>query len=88
VFVFQGLHATANTIGTGNYVLELAPSIERVLYIGLAHGIVGLTLFASPLSGLVVDWLGFAPLFLFSLVCGLVAVVLSMGLQEPRASGT
>jgi len=85
VFVFQGLHTTANILGTGNYVLELVPSIERVLYIGLAHGVVGLALFASPLSGLVVDWLGFVPLFLFSLACGLVAVVLSIGLQEPRA---
>lgn len=88
VFVFQGLHATTNTIGTGNYVLELAPSIERVLYIGLAHGVVGLALFASPLSGLAVDWLGFEPLFLFSLACGLVAVVLSLNLQEPRAAGS
>jgi MFS family permease len=84
VFLFQGLHATANSIGNNNYVLELVPSIERVLYISLAHGVVGLTLFASPLGGAIVDWLGFEPLFLFSLACGLIAAVLSLGLEEPR----
>jgi MFS family permease len=88
VFLFQGLHTTANTIGNSNYVLELVPSIERVLYISLTHGVVGLTLFASPLGGAIVDWLGFEPLFLFSLVCGLIAVVLSLGLEEPRERQT
>ena len=54
------------------------------LYISLAHGIVGLALFVSPLGGAIVDWLGFEPLFLFALICGLVAVILSLGLGEPR----
>jgi MFS family permease len=88
VFLFQGLHTTANSIGNSNYVLELVPSIERVLYISLAHGVVGLALFASPLGGAIVDWLGFEPLFLFSLACGLIAVVLSLGLEEPRKRQT
>ena len=64
--------------------MELVPSIERVLYISLAHGIVGLALFVSPLGGAIVDWLGFEPLFLFALICALMAVVLSLGLGEPR----
>jgi MFS family permease len=84
VFVFQGLHTAAQSIGSNNYVLELVPSIERVLYISLAHGIVGLALFVSPLGGAIVEWLGFEPLFLFALIFGLVAVTLSMGLGEPR----
>jgi hypothetical protein len=84
VFVFQGLHTAAHSIGSNNYVLELVPSIERVLYISLAHGIVGLAIFISPLGGAIVDWLGFEPLFLFALICGVVAVILSLGLGEPR----
>jgi MFS family permease len=84
VFVFRGLHATANSIGVHNYVLELVPSIERVLYVSFAHGVVGLALLVSPLGGAIVDWLGFKPLFLFSLACGLIAVLFSLGLGEPR----
>jgi MFS family permease len=84
VFVLQGVHRTAGAIGSNNYVLELAPSIQRVLYLGFANGVVGLILFMSPVSGLVVDWLGFEPLFAFSLACSLIAVMLSLGLDEPR----
>jgi MFS family permease len=84
VFVFLGLHATASGIGNINYVLELAPTSKRAIYIGFANGVVGLALFASPLAGAVVDWLGFVPLFLFVLACGLIAVMLSLRLEEPR----
>ncbi len=84
VFVFRGLHVTVSSVGSNPYVMEIAPSLQRVLYLGFANGIVGLALFASPLGGAIVDWLGFEPLFLFSLACSLVAVVLSLGLQEPR----
>jgi predicted MFS family arabinose efflux permease len=84
VFLFQGLHKTITFIAGSNYVLELAPSIERVLYVGFANGLVGLTLFATPLGGALADWLGFRPLFLFALLCGLAAVALALRLEEPR----
>jgi predicted MFS family arabinose efflux permease len=44
----------------------------------------GLALFASPLGGVIVDWLGFESLFLFSLACSLIAMILSLRLEEPR----
>lgn len=84
VFMFQGLHVTASGIGSSNYLLELASSVDRVLYVGFAHGVVGLALFASPLGGAIADWLGYEELFFFSLVCGLIAVVSALRLEEPR----
>jgi MFS family permease len=84
VFVFQGLHATAYNIGGSNFLLDLAPSSQRALYIGFAHGLVGAAIFASPLGGAIVDLLGFEPLFLFSLAFSLIAVALSLRLDEPR----
>jgi MFS family permease len=84
VFAFRGLHVTASSIGGSNYVLELASSEERPTYVGFANGLTGLALFLSPLGGAVVDRLGFTPLFLLSLTCGLVAVLFSLGLREPR----
>jgi predicted MFS family arabinose efflux permease len=84
VFLFQGVHIAARVIGSTNYVLEIAPSRERVVYVGFAHGIVGLAFFTSTLGGALVDWLGFEALFLVSLAGGLIAVVLSMRLEEPR----
>jgi hypothetical protein len=84
VFVFQGVHTTANVLGNGNYLLELSNSIERVLYIGLTSGIVGLTWFTLPLGGVIVDGLGFDFLFVISLVAGLIATIISLSLEEPR----
>jgi MFS family permease len=84
VFVFLGLHATASGIGNINYTLELGDRADRALYVGFANGVAGLVLFASPLAGAVVDWIGFVPLFVSALICGLVALALSLRLEEPR----
>jgi hypothetical protein len=84
VFITQGLHIAARSIGSMNYLLELAPPIERAIYVGFANGVVGLAVFASPIGGAIVDWLGFEALFLFSLACGLAAVAFAWGLEEPR----
>ena len=84
VFLFQGLHTAAAVLGAGNYLLELCPSSERVLYIGLTYGIVGLAWFTLPLGSAIVDYFGFEPLFAVSLVAGLIAAVFSLSLEEPR----
>lgn len=84
VFVFSGAHQTAAFIGVNNYLLELTPARERALYIGFTNTTAGLAVFTSPLGGVIVDLLGFEPLFLFSSACSLIAVALSLGLEEPR----
>jgi len=85
VFVAQGIWYTTDVIGSMNYVMEIAPAVQRAIYIGFANGAVGAVLFISPLGGAVVDWLGFTPLFVFALLCALVAVFFSLRLEEPRA---
>lgn len=84
VFVLSGAHQPASFIGSSNYLLELAPAGERAMYVGFTNTTIGLAVFTSPVGGAIVDWLGFEPLFFFSLACSLVAVVLSLGLDEPR----
>jgi len=84
VFVLQGIQVSARVIGGTNYLLELTPSIERVLYIGVAHGVLGLVFFMSPLGAAIVDNLGFVPLFVVALAAGFVAILLSLTMEEPR----
>jgi len=86
VFVLQGLHVTASSIGGSNYLLEMGSPSERVTYISFAHGVIGLALLGSPLGGAFVDWRGCEPLFAISLVSALAAVTLSLRLREPRES--
>jgi MFS family permease len=88
VFVLSGAHQTAAFIGSGNYLLELAPASRRAMYVGFTNTTLGLAVFTSPLGGAIVDWLGFESLFLFSLTCSLVAVVMSVWLEEPREGET
>jgi predicted phage tail protein len=78
------VHTTANVIGSSTYLLELNASVERVLYIGVAHGAIGLAVFTSPLGGAIVDTLGFVPLFAVALAGGLAALLLSLGLAETK----
>ena len=84
VFLLQGLHVTASVLGNGNYLLELSSTIERVLYIGLTHGVVGLAWFTLPIGGVIVDGFGFEALFAVSAGAGLVSSILSLTLEEPR----
>jgi MFS family permease len=84
VFLLQGLHVTASVLGNSNYLLEQSSSIERVLYIGLTHGIVGLAWFTLPIGGAIVDRFGFELLFAISGGAGLTAAILSLTLEEPR----
>jgi MFS family permease len=84
VFVAQGLHIAARSIGSINYVLELAPPVERPIFVGFANGVVGVAVFASPVGGMIVDWVGFEALFAFALLCAVFAIWFSLGLEEPR----
>lgn len=84
VFVFVGVQTSARAIGAINYVLELAPEGERVVYVGFAHGVVGVAFFTSPLGGAIVDWTGMGALFAVSLAGGLIALAFSLRLEEPR----
>jgi MFS family permease len=87
VFVFYGLQTSADVIGSYNYVMELAPTAERAIYIGFANGVAGLVFFMSPVAGAMVDRFGFTPLFVFTASCAIIAWYLSLGLHEPRSSG-
>lgn len=86
VFVFYGLQTSADVIGSGNFVMELAPAAERAIYIGFANGVAGLVFFMSPVAGAMVDRFGFLPLFVFAAACAIIAWYLSLELNEPRSS--
>jgi MFS family permease len=86
VFVFYGLQTSADIIGSYNYVMELAPALERAIYIGFANGLAGLVYLLSPAAGALVDAFGFRPLFLFAGSCAMIATYLSFRLVEPRSA--
>ena len=84
VFALEGMLRPAGIISGSNILLEIAPPVERPVYLGFANTVLGLTLLATGVGGLVVDWFGFEGLFALALACQVLAFVFSTRLREPR----
>jgi MFS family permease len=84
VFALEGALQPAGVISGSNLLLEIAPPVERPVYLGFANTVLGIVLLATGMGGLLVDWFGFTGLFALTLVCHSVAFVFSTRMQEPR----
>ena len=85
VFVLSGGYKSGAMIGNLNFLLEIAPSDDRPIYIGFTNTTMGIALLASSVGGLIVDITGFTVLFSLALAFYAVAFFLTLRLQEPRA---
>ena len=84
IFFLEGATVPAYMLVGSNFLLEFVPEDERPLYLGLSSTLVGMILLATLAGGLLADLLGFAGLFVVSLVLYLVAYGLATALPEPR----
>lgn len=87
VFVVSGIFAAASNIASKGYLLDVAPSAQRSLYLGFANTLLGIARFAALASGLLVDWAGFAVLMILSACFYGLALAFSSMMPEPRVSG-
>lgn len=85
VFVLGGLAAGSGRIVNNNMLLTIAPAAERASYIGFLNTVLGLVLFVPPLGGALIDAVGFEPLFVTSLLLGVVALAASTRMSGQRA---
>lgn len=63
VFVVAGIGNSGRGIGFISLLLHIAPDEERAHYIGLVNTSLGFVTLLSILSGAVIDWVGFEPVF-------------------------
>lgn len=63
VFVVAGIGNSGRGIGLISLLLSIAPDEERTSYIGLVNTSLGFVSLLSILSGAVIDWVGFGPVF-------------------------
>jgi hypothetical protein len=75
-------------IRTGYYsfLLAIAPPQERPTYVGMMNTFIAPTLLFSGIGGLILDVSSYTVLFLIALFFGLLAVMFSRKLQEPRST--
>jgi len=86
VFILSGASKSGIMIGNMNFLLGIAPPDNRPLYIGFTNTIMGVTLLAVSVGGLIVDLVGFTVLFSLALAFYALALLLTLRLQEPRIS--
>jgi len=67
-----------------NFVLDIAPSGDRPIYVGSANTLVGVAVLASSGGGALADWLGIEVLFGIAVVLLLAALVVVTTVREPR----
>jgi len=86
-FVLLGVSSGGTRIGSANFLLDIAPAGDRPLYLGFAYTLLGIVLFLSAASGVIVDLAGFPLLFSIALGFFALALVLSLNLRDPRMEG-
>jgi MFS family permease len=84
VFAFAGAFRMASRIAHTNYLLDIAPAQDRPIYIGFANTVVGITILATGVSGLIVDLAGYGFLFAVALAFFGLAAIFGLDLVEPR----
>jgi len=84
VFVLSGASKSGVMIGSMNFLLEIVPADSRPLYVGFTNTIMGIALLVTSVGGLIVDITGFTVLFSLALAFYVLALLLTLRLQEPR----
>ena len=88
IFALRGASATGVFIGGMNFMLDVAPPGDRSIYIGLTNTVVGMASFTGVLGGVVIDALGYAPLFVLTCALFLGSALAASRCAEPRTART
>jgi MFS family permease len=84
VFAISGAFQSGIGVGGMSLLLEIAPSHDRALYVGLMNSALGVALLSTSVGGLLVDWLGYRGLFLLAACYYAVGLWTATRMREPR----
>ena len=84
VFALMGIYEAGIGIGANNLTLEVAPANDRAIYIGLTNTVLGVAYISTVVSGLIVDAVGYAGVFVAGLLMLLMALWSLWRLRDPR----
>ena len=84
VFFVLGAFQSGIAVGGMSLLLEIAPTGDRALYVGLANSVLGVALLSTSVGGLLVDWLGYRGVFLLAAGCYAVGLWTATAMHEPR----
>ena len=82
IFVLYGVRESGIGVASHSLLLDLAPPVERSLYVGFTNTLMGLVLLVTGISGLIVAALGYAALFLLTAAAHVLALVAAGRMRE------
>lgn len=84
VFFFLGFTLSGITLGYSNYMLDVSPETQRPTYLGFQHTFLAPVLLLSSVGGFMIEKTSYEVLFMTVIGAGLIALVFSLQLEEPR----
>ncbi len=86
VFALMGFGVSGTWVSDLSIAMEFGPEKERPTYVGLVRTLTGPAVFFAPLTaGALVEWLGYQPMFVISLLLAAAGLVLlRRRVVEPR----
>jgi hypothetical protein len=64
-------------------LLSIAPNAERPVYFGFLNTLAGIASLTLPVGGLILEYLGYTPLFLLSGILALFSLIVGLGIERP-----
>jgi MFS family permease len=84
LFFFIGVSGAALRLGYSTFLLEIAPPLRRLTYIGFINTTIAPVLFLPTIGGTIVEIISYKPLFVIAAVASGLALYRSFLLTEPR----
>lgn len=84
LFFFIGVSGAGLRLGYSTFLLDIAPPLKRLTYIGFINTTIAPVLFLPTLGGMIVDTISYTPLFSIAALASGLALYRSTLLTEPR----
>jgi MFS family permease len=85
-FILSGITNTAIQISGGPMVMDLAPAEERSAWFGLTNTLLGLTMIATGIAGIIIDYFGYATMFALCGVAFIVSIQRTLKINKTEAT--
>ncbi len=83
VYILSGIRGTAIGVAGNSLLLDISPQENRSLYMGFTNSLLGIVLFSTALSGVLLELLGYQVLFLLMILLHIYAYFSAARIKNP-----
>jgi hypothetical protein len=88
IFIIGSLSGSASVMFNDLVLLSIAPNAERPVYFGFLNTLAGVASFTLPVGGLLLEAVGYTPLFVLAAILSLSSLVAGLGIERPAHART